>query len=119
MPPVLTGWSTAASTPQDPAGTAPEIWDMLGQSRMKLGRYADALEPLGHQGADLRIVAARHVGGQRGDGAALPDPVTVRPAQIACDQTAKAAAGSLLGRPLAGEGAVQCAPERGERQRRT
>ncbi|MCB1089407.1 MAG: tetratricopeptide repeat protein, partial [Verrucomicrobiae bacterium] len=36
----------AASTPDEPANTSSEIWDMLGQSRMKLERYADAIDPL-------------------------------------------------------------------------
>jgi tetratricopeptide (TPR) repeat protein len=39
---------SAASTPAEPANTSSEIWDMLGQTRMKLGRHADAIEPLGH-----------------------------------------------------------------------
>jgi TolA-binding protein len=39
----------AASTPADPANTSSEVWDMLGQARMKLGRHAAAIEPLNHQ----------------------------------------------------------------------
>lgn len=38
----------AASTPDEPAGTSSEIWDMLGQARMKLGRPADAVDPFIH-----------------------------------------------------------------------
>lgn len=38
----------AASTPAEPANTSSDIWNMLGQARMKMGRHADAIEPLEH-----------------------------------------------------------------------
>lgn len=38
----------AAATPDDPTATSSEVWDLLGQSRMKLQRYADAIDPLKH-----------------------------------------------------------------------
>ena len=39
---------TASSTPDEPAKTEAEIWDLLGQSRMKLDRFADAIDPFLH-----------------------------------------------------------------------
>lgn len=36
----------ASSTPDDPTATSSEIWDLLGQARMKLKKYADAIPPL-------------------------------------------------------------------------
>ncbi|MCB1229742.1 MAG: tetratricopeptide repeat protein [Verrucomicrobiae bacterium] len=36
----------ASTTPGDPTATSSEIWDLLGQARMKLKDYAGAVEPL-------------------------------------------------------------------------
>ncbi|MBL9155219.1 MAG: tetratricopeptide repeat protein [Verrucomicrobiales bacterium] len=57
----------AASTPTEPANTSSEVWDMLGQTRMKLGRHADAIEPLNHflsmtQRPSLRAMIQLHLG---------------------------------------------------------
>ncbi len=39
---------SATATPDDPTATTAEVWDLLGQSRMKLKRFADAIDPLTH-----------------------------------------------------------------------
>ncbi|MCB1236199.1 MAG: tetratricopeptide repeat protein, partial [Verrucomicrobiae bacterium] len=39
---------TAASTPQNPADTTAEVWDVLGQSRMALKEYKTAIEAFDH-----------------------------------------------------------------------
>lgn len=36
---------TGASTPEKPANTSSDVWDLLGQSRMEIGKYAEAIEP--------------------------------------------------------------------------
>lgn len=39
---------TAASTPDDPTATSPDVWNRLGRSRMELGRYDMAIAPFEH-----------------------------------------------------------------------